>query len=558
MSCLSVSQLVAAYEKKLPPPVFHKSAKHPGQSPTSVMNVGSNHWATFKAAVKYPSVSVASKGGAAHAFISCKPMHPQKSAAAQHSVHAAQAYKAKSVGHAPSATQLNTSINALFTNVRAQEKGLQHAIGAATVTSCKALPPPTGHTAAVLVQESANAVDCVIRYVTDPNAGKVVVFNPADSHHRAGGLGVAHFKHSSIPLEETLAVLGAGMKASLDQVSKGGYPLGQEHAAQNQLYSHGIRLRHTAAQLTALTAVKGSGRDRLNAQRDLLLAMGAPAPVSNARTFGMVSIAAVDRRGKTHIDTTALENGLRRQLAHGLEKAKSVGARTVVMPLPGSGLFARFSNRSDAKQDPAYLDAVASAAAWAIATYGKDLRIVLPSHGTDLDQRVAKHLSKWKSPAAAGAAQIAPTSAAVSKAVSHAAIKPQAAMKHAHVTHGSHAKTSASVPSTGTLAKRRMGNTFYYMQAAKHDLDSHSPVAHALGALLGDGSKVTVHRVPGIQVPTGGSQPYWFIGRDPDPTKGRALVSIQVSPHKREVFELTFSRAALPDLSHKVGFARAL
>ena len=170
MSSLSVSQLVAAYEKKLPLAVFQKSAKHPGQSPTSVMNVGSNHWVTSKAAVKHPSVSVASKGGASHAFISCKPLHPQKSAAASHSAHGAQGYKAKSVGHAPSTSQLNSRINTLFAQVRAQEKGLQHAIGAATVTSCNTLPPATGHTAAMVVQAKGNPLDWVDKCVTSPAA----------------------------------------------------------------------------------------------------------------------------------------------------------------------------------------------------------------------------------------------------------------------------------------------------------------------------------------------------------------------------------------------------
>lgn len=518
----SVSLLVAAYEKKLPPAGVQKaSKKHYRQAPTSVVNVVSSHWLTSKAAMKYPLISAASKGGGAHAFISCKQWGAQKTTAAQHPAYGAQGHKAKTVGHAPSTTQLNSRINALFAQVRAQEKGLQHAIGAATVTSCKTLPVATGHADAKVVHEKGNPLDCVVKYVTSPASGKVVVFNPADSTHRAGGLDVPHFNHSSVPLEEALAVIGAGMKASLDQV-QGGYPLGQEHAAENQLYTRGIALRHSAAQLAALTAVQGSGRDRLNAQRDLLLALGAPVPQPNAPRFDMVSIAAVDRRDKPHLDANALESGLRRQLAHGLENAKSAGAKTVVMPLPGSGLFARFSRQPGAKPDPKYLDALARATAWAIKTHGKGLQIVLPSHGFDLDQRIAHHLSAFK-PAAMAAAKPVPTASP-----------------------------------TATLSKRRMGNTFYFMEAARHPLSAHSPVVKALGPLLGDGSKVSVHRVHGLQAPSAGSQRYWFLGRDPDPTRDRALVSIQVSPQRREVFEVTFSRAALPALAQKVRLAPTL
>jgi len=528
----SVSQLVAAYERKLPAGFIQKCGKH---APFGARESGKDHgnrpaprsvanaprlWLNPNARLQVPPVH-----GAPAPPV--RPAHP---------------------------TSPLNGINSLFGNVRQQEQALQEHVAAATVTSCQALPEPTGHAPATVVQDRGNPLDCVIKYVTHSAAGKVVVFNPADSTHRAGGLGVDHFRHASIPLEETLAVVGAGMKASLDQV-RGGYPLGQEHAAQNQLYSRDITLRHSDKQLAALLAVKGSSsRDRLNQQRDLLLKFGVPTPLPENARFDMVSIAAVDRRGKGAFDASALESGLRRQLAHGLENAKSAGARTVVMPLPGSGLFARFTHKPDARQDPDYLAAMVRAAVWAIRTYGNDLRIVLPSHGAGLDTLIASALATPQSVQGAAAKPLPGAVVPANlKLAGHGAIKPVGMFKQ-----GQSARVQASARLPAALVKKRMGNTDYFVEKAKQDLHSHSPVKKALGELLGDGSKVSVHRVHGVPVSAAGSQPYWFIGRDRVPGTGRALVSIEVSSGRREVFEVTFSRASLPALARKADLAKAL
>ncbi|GEM_PF-1473105 len=493
---------------------------------------------------------------------------------------------AKSIAHAPVTQSLNARINQLFGQVRQQEKSLQDSVAPAQVTSCKQLPAATGQSAAQIIRDNCNPLDCVIKHVNSTTSGKVVVFNPADSRNIAGGLGVGQFKHSSIPFEETLALVGTGMKASLDQ-AKGGYPLGQEYAAQNQLYSRGIALRHNTQQLAQLAAVQGSGRARLDAQRDLMLSFGAPTAAASAPRFDMVSIAGFDRRDKLKVDMVEVANGLHRQLAQGFESAKRAGARTVVLPLPGTGLFSKFSKQPGSKQDPAYLQAIAYATARAIHSHGKDLRIIIPSHGAALDGLLSQQLAAVKvapTPPApqpahnqqvsnshyAPTASIAPSVKPVAPKGSeqyHVSKSLQTALPVSSNPPSSMAPAKGQVFPVGSAPKAvkpgilqlgRMGEVRYFREPGKVQLNDASPVRGALGALLGDGSKVSVHRVHGLQAPTAGSQRYWFIGRDPDPTKGRALVSVQVSPYRREVFEVTFNRAALPDLARKSGFASPL
>lgn len=94
-----------------------------------------------------------------------------------------------------------------------------------------------------------------------------------------------------------------------------------------------------------------------------------------------------------------------------------------------------------------------------------------------------------------------------------------------------------------------MGGLAYQVRPENLARNPRAAVTQALKPLIGDGSKVTLRRVHGVPAPAQGSQPYWFIRRDPDPTIGRALVSVQVAPGQRQVFEVVYSPRALPQLA---------
>jgi len=66
--------------------------------------------------------------------------------------------------------------------------------------------------------------------------------------------------------------------------------------------------------------------------------------------------------------------------------------------------------------------------------------------------------------------------------------------------------------------------------------------------MLGDGTKVSLHRVYDAALSKKGTGPYEFIGRDRR-DGGRALVSVEAMKGKRGIYEVTFNFKALPQLA---------
>jgi len=439
---------------------------------------------------------------------------------------------------------INARINDLFARVRQQERGLD--VSPPKVTSCIAFPPRTDANGAMarVVRSPDNAVDCLVRLLDTPLAGRVAIINPADSRHRGGGLGVDTFRHQRMPAEETLCVLGRGAKASLDAAT--GYPLGPDKVGQRQLYSAGLQMRYDRAVLQALCDVSGTPGARLEAQRDLLLDASFATPSRNAPRYDMISIAALDRRDQPQIDAKALYTGMLRQFAHAMVNAKEHKVETFILALPGSGLFSRTSRRHDAPADPLYQHVLARAAVDAIRLFSRGLqRVVIPSHGKELDALIELYRKQpVRVPPPAAAAPAAP---------------PRPGPRMPPVPAQRHAQPRAPFFRLSRPAQlpRSMGGLQYQVERENLSQQLHPAVARALQSLIGDGSKVTLRRVHGVPVPTQGRQPYWFLCRDPDPNAGRALVSVQVSPRQRQVFEVVFSRQALPQLASRVARAPA-
>lgn len=429
---------------------------------------------------------------------------------------------------------INARINALFARVREQERGLH--VAPPELTGCTQLPVPTGATAQ-FARVGNNAVDCLIKLLDTPGAGRVAIINPADSRHRGGGLGVDWFNHQRMPAEEALCVLGRGAKASLDAAT--GYPLGLEHAGERQLYSPGVQLRHDRSVLQALCDVRGTPGKRLEAQRDLLLGASFATPSSTGPSYDMISIAALDRRGQPDFDAKSLYAGMLRQFAHAMANAARHEVDTFILLLPGSGLFSQTSRAQDAAVDPLYQHALACAAVDAVRLFSKGLqRVVIPSHGPALDALIDAyreqplHLAQAVEP---GGPRRSP--------------RPGPRMSPVQVK--AHAQPRAPVVELKmpVTLPRQMGGLGYQVRPENLALNPRAAVARALKPLIGDGSKVTLRRVHGVPAPTRGSQPYWIIRRDPDPTVGRALVSVQVAPGQRQVFEAVYSPRALPQLA---------
>lgn len=410
---------------------------------------------------------------------------------------------------------INDGINDLFKRVCQQEAQLK--VAPATVTACASLPPPTGAAASV-VQVKDNAVDVLLVSAASPAPGRAAIINAADARHRGGGVGVVgvvgagHFPHENMLLEETLCVQALGAKASMDGAAHG-YPLGIEGAKQNQLYITNLQFRHDPSVLHALRHVEGSPRERLAKQRDLLLAAKFSEKPDSSTRWDMVCIAAPDRRKAPDFNKDRMRVEMLAQLGQAMIDARKKGVRTFIMSLPGSALFARTSRAPDAKAHPDHLDALAAAAADATRLYGHGLEVVIPSHGQQLNDLVKHHL--------------------------------------AHPT---------PVPSLAPMKSRTMGGSAYTIEPENLAKDSDSKAAKVLRPLIGDGSKASLHRVRGIPAPSEGEQPYWIIGRDPDPRVGRALVSIQTgdNKHQRQVYELVFSIGALPHLADLARKAKAL
>ncbi len=277
---------------------------------------------------------------------------------------------------------MKAKINALFSCIRVYESMLSNVRAAETV-SCKYPPLPSGESKPTLLSFHGNAVDCLVKTMADPDSGKVCIVNPAHHKHRGGGVGVSRFMYPNIPLEETLVVVGAGLKASLDKAD--GYPLGSATAQCNQLYSRGIQLRYSPDQLDQLAKAPGQGSGRIAAQRDLLLSFQVSSD-PRAREYDVVSIAAPDRRDNNTLTAEKVEGEMSLQFARALAKATSEKVDTFILPLPGSGLYARFFRHGSTEQDPAYLGAVARAAAWALKNHGGHLKVIIPSHGPQLDE----------------------------------------------------------------------------------------------------------------------------------------------------------------------------
>lgn len=408
----------------------------------------------------------------------------------------------------PKKPTINDGINDLFKRVCQQEARLKMA--PAAVTACTSLPPPTGAAASV-VQVKDNAVDVLLVSAASPEAGPVAAIDPADSRHRGGGLALDHFPYENIPLEEMYCSLGLGGKASMDGAAHA-YPLGIEGKDQNQLYINNLQFRHDPSVLHALRHIEGSPRERLAKQRDLLLGAKFSEKPDRSTRWDMVCIAAPDRRKAPDFNKERMRVEMLAQFANAMIKAKEKGVRTFIMSLPGSALFAKTSRAPDAKANPDHLDALAAAAVDATRMYGHGLKVVIPSHGQQLDERVRHHL--------------------------------------AHPT---------PVPTLAPLKSRTMGGLAYTIEPENLATGSDSEAAKVLRPLIGDGSKASLHRVRGIPAPSKGEQPYWFIGRDPDPRVGRALVSIQTgdTKHQRQVYALVFSLRALPKVAELVSKAKA-
>lgn len=131
------------------------------------------------------------------------------------------------------------------------------------------------------------------------------------------------------------------------------------------------------------------------------------------------------------------------------------------------------------------------------------------------------------------------------------------------VTPSSQAAAALNRMSNGQMTVRelqpsQMGAVHYSVQQTNLSRDPDSAVSRVMGSLIGDGSKVTLRRVHGIPSPTESTKAIEFLGRDPDRKLGRALVSVRVAHDAREVYEVVFSRFALPELAQRVAQTPAM
>ena len=94
-----------------------------------------------------------------------------------------------------------------------------------------------------------------------------------------------------------------------------------------------------------------------------------------------------------------------------------------------------------------------------------------------------------------------------------------------------------------------MGAQTYHLDAAKLTQENVKLMMPSeLLPMLGDGSKVSFHRVHDDALSAQGTSAFHFIGHDPN-NKGRALVSVDGSRGQRRAYEVTFHFTALPLLA---------
>jgi len=425
----------------------------------------------------------------------------------------------------PEVPTTNDLINARFEELRQQEIRLK--VPAAGITDCTALPAPTDRPNS-LHHSSRSVLKCMIEAVLSNPEGTVAIINPGDPWYPGGGVVVDHFKHQNLPFEETLCLLGEGAFKSL-HAGRRAYPLGPGYPCERQLYSSNVRFRFNRHTLQQLCDVTGSPRQKLEAQRDLLVKAPLAASPGDSPAWHMVTVVAPDNRNSPGFDGDALYTGMLRQFAHALVNGQKHGVRTYLLMLSGSGLFAKTSSEPDARAYPPYQQALACAAVDAVRYFGKGMDVVIPSHGEQIDKLI--HLYE--------------TQATVPDAVTSR-------------YQGTPLKPSVTMPPLSNpeeLRMRRMCGLRYGTTSKNFALDRNSGVAKALAPLIRDFRKVSIHRVYGVQPPVEGRQAYWFIRHDGDPNADRALVSIMNPDGSREVFEVVYSGTALPELAAKAKLA---
>ncbi len=285
----------------------------------------------------------------------------------------------------------NERIIDLMNNVCAQEAKLQN-VPAARVISCKTLPPETGR--AAVVQLRSNAVDLLLEAAKLAQDGELGFVSPADTKLVGGALDASvrpGFRHDGLLLEETYCTLIEGAKRSLDGAASS-YPLGPDTKHQHLLHASDLKFRYDHRARLDMLEVKGSSRDRIAAQREVMINTIDSHRGRSGPGMHMFSIAGVDRRGVAKFDYKAMYEGMLRQLAHAFTTAKSNKVKILVLTLSGSGEYSRESREPGAKPDRDYLKSLACAAADAIHYFGAGLSVQIPTHGAELDGFIEDYL----------------------------------------------------------------------------------------------------------------------------------------------------------------------
>jgi hypothetical protein len=460
------------------------------------------------------------------------------------------------------ASGMNASIRQFIDKVRLDEAGLKYASPAFAV-SCVKLPTQTGAAASV-TQTQDNAVDCLLKASTITALHPIAFFSAADSQHIGGAMDErVEFKHSKLLQEETGCALVRGSIAALNGAAAS-YPLGQQTPMQHQLYARGLTFRHAPAIREALSQVAGSGDARIQAQLDILLKSSFCPSNTQGPRVDMISISGVDRRGLAQLDAVGLYEGTLRQLSHALVTAKQQGIKTVVMTLPGSGIFARFSRAPQAEQDPQYLDIIACAAADAVTYFGSGLTILVPTHGTRLDFS----FSQYRDVSLLGLVPQGLDYRLGLQLASPGDAKLQAALLRLTGTASVPVSSTHQVPDLGTVAPssgalpaeqlepRKLGDVAYHVERTNQATLPDSPVSNVLERLIGAGKGMTLRLAHGVDDNTPINAPVCTVlKRDPDPTVGKALLSVRVGANERVVCEAVYSRNVQPAFAKYVSAA---
>ncbi len=341
---------------------------------------------------------------------------------------------------------------------------------------------------------------------------------------------------SSVLREEAQLVLIQGLLASLKNVESM-YPLESEGDNPRQVYSKNLQLRYGSQVQDKLVKSKLTGVAREEAQRDVLLDSKLPSSDKARTPFDVVTIAAIDRRQQPRLDTSALYDGMLHQFAHAFAEARQEGIKTILMAVPGSDPHCRMSQQLGAPVDQAYLEILGCAVADAILHFGAGLKVVLPSHGAALDNAISFYRSRPQALPPILGRRFPVTAAQAGPGVAQ---PPQ-------------------LPPMGTALTqpKTMGNKSYTRETTRMSQAEMRALPQQLRSQLGDYTKVSLHRVTDIKAPSCGSQAFWILGHDrTNPSK--ALISIEVAPGQREVFEMTYSTNVLTTLAQTVGRSRAL